>query len=379
MDTCFLFVKHLDENGCISFTLNSQGELVSPMQKRSFAKIKSLQQDAKTIIVESCEQTTFLDLQLAWLPERKARAAIPFALEDRLAQSVDELHFAFDKARYANGMYMVTVINRQRLEYLMQTLAEHEIKYDLITLDWFALAPNELCICDDNLLVHQQDFKGSLFPELAQTYVKTHSTSPLFTFADSQLELESSSTEKSTYPAYIWIANRLLTSNPLNLCQGALQNETSTSWIKQGYQLAGAVFGVWLLSLIIANGIQLYSINSKTEEIDKQIATIYKSFFPDAKQVISPKFRINQLINANTSNQGHFWYVLNLFAKVLKDKKYTVEQIRYQNKGLSVNLLAPDFASLEALENELKKLQLKVTQTQATTREQQVYATLELK
>jgi general secretion pathway protein L len=45
---------------------------------------------------------------------------------------------------------------------------------------------------------------------------------------------------------------------------------------------------------------------------------------------------------------------------------------------LSVTIDSADFANLEQLENELKSLHLKVKQTQASTHEQQVVATLEL-
>lgn len=106
---------------------------------------------------------------------------------------------------------------------------------------------------------------------------------------------------------------------------------------------------------------------------------IYHEFFPDAKQIISPKFRITQLLkNNNEEDQNRFWFLLNQFAKVMKNDRITLEQLRFQNKTLSVTLISTDFASLEELENELKKLQLKLKQTQASTHEQQVVATLEL-
>jgi general secretion pathway protein L len=120
-------------------------------------------------------------------------------------------------------------------------------------------------------------------------------------------------------------------------------------------------------------------LNKQTQNVDEQIAVIYRQFFPGSKQVISPKFRIMQLLKSNdTEDQNHFWFLLNQFAKVTNNDQFTLEQIRYQNKSLSVTIISADFASLEKLENELKKLQLKVKQTQASTHEQHVVATLEM-
>src|SRR6187549_1816455 len=105
MDTCFLFVKHLDDNGCLSLKLTQEGELDSPLLQRDFGEIKALQKNSRTIVIESSDSASIHPLDLQWLPERKARIAIPYALEDKLAESIEDLHFSFDKLRYQNNQY----------------------------------------------------------------------------------------------------------------------------------------------------------------------------------------------------------------------------------------------------------------------------------
>ncbi|KTD41012.1 type II secretion system protein GspL [Legionella parisiensis] len=377
MDTLFLFVKHLDEAGCLCLKINTDGALIAPPVQRSFDEIKSLQTECKTLIIETCEHVSILNLELSWLPERKARAAIPYALEEKLAQSVDELHFAFDKARYQNNQYLVTVIAKKRMRYLLQLLNQQDIEFSAITVDWFALEPQELCISETALIINA-DFKGALSGELADIYLKNHPQYQPLLFADSAIQIDPS-LPKSQETSHTWIAQRILKSKLMNLCQGEMQHGNKTDLIKKGYQLVGALFCLWLISLLVVNGIKLHLLNKRTQKIDEQIAVIYHEFFPDAKQIISPKFRITQLLKSNnTEEQNRFWFLLNQFAKVMKNDRNDLEQLRYQNKILSVTIISTDFASLEELENELKKLQLKVKQTQASTREQQVVATLEL-
>lgn len=378
MDTCFLFAKHLDENGTFCLKLNSEGELTEPPIKRSFDEIRQLQTECTTVIVESCDQAILVDLELPWLTDRKARLAIPFALEEKLAQPIEELHFAFDKLRYQNNHYLVAVISIQRMQYLMQVMTEHSIRFDTITLDWFALSPSELCVSEYNLLVNNDDFKGALSGNLALEYIIQHPLTQAHTFQDSQIINELTLSPKAEHST-VWIAKRLFLSKPLNLCQGNLAHENATQWIYKGYKLAGVLACVWVASLILANVLQLHSINKKTAVVDTEIATIYREFFPDAKQVINPKFRIKQVLDNNSSSgQNHFWFVLNQFSKAFKSNELTIEQLRYQNNTLSVTLVTADFAHLESLENALKQLQIKVKQTQASTRDQQVIATLEL-
>lgn len=378
MDTFFLFTKHLTQDGCFCLKLDANGVLTTPPAQRDFNEIQSLQEDCDTLVIETTTNVSLLSLELPWLPERKARVAIPYALEDKLAQSVDELHFAFDKARYQNNHYLIAVISKQRIHYIMQLLNEKNIEFTAITLDWFALEPEELCVTESTLLVNTSDFKGALSGELTESYLKQHSTYQPLLFTDSEITVADDSV-KSQESSYFWIAQRLLKSKFLNLCQGDIQHGTSHDLIKKGYQIAGALCGLWLVSLIAVNGINLYFVNKETAKIDEQIATIYHEYFPGAKQVISPKFRINQLLKGNNSEeQNRFWYLLNQFSKVINSEQFTLEQLHYQNKTLSVTLVSPDFASLEQLENQLKQSQLKVKQTQASSREQQVVATLEL-
>jgi general secretion pathway protein L len=378
MDHCFLFSKHLDDNGCFSLKISQEGVLTAAPAQRTFAEIKTLQKECNTLIIETTTSSSIFALELPWLPERKARVAIPYALEDKVAQSVEELHFAFDKLRYQNNQYVIAVISKHRMQYLMHFLDEQGVEFDQITLDWFALSQQELCISESVLLINNDDFKGALSDELALSYIKKHPLNEPLVFQDCEVSIDDS-LPKSEGFSYTWIAQKILKSKPMNLCQGEMVHGNTSDWIQKGYQLAGALCGLWLLSLLLVNALSLHFLNKKIDHIDQQIAAIYHEFFPEAKQVISPKFRISQLLGSNASEaQNHFWFLLNQFAKVMNENQMTIEELRYQNKTLSVTLVSSDFASLEYIENKLKKLQIKVKQTQASTRDQHVIATLEL-
>lgn len=377
MDTCFLFSQHLNDTGCLCLKIKEGGAVIAPVAQRSFSEIKTLQDNSKTIVVESTSNATLLHLELPWLPERKARVAIPYALEDKLAQPVEELHFAFDKSYYQNNQYLVAVIGKQRLTYIIQILAAQNVDFAAITLDWFALNSPELFISGSTLLINNDDFKGALSGGLAVNYLKTHPQNQPLQFTDSNLVTDTTLT-KEAGDSYRWIAERLLKKSLLNLCQGSMIRTSTTQWLNKGYQVAGVLAGIWLISLLTVNAIAMHSLNTKIAKVDEHIAVIYHEYFPEAKQVISPRFRISQLLGNSQENQPRFWLLLNQFAKAMVNNKITVEQLRFQNKTLSVTLVSPDFASLEAIENKLRQQQLKVKQTQAANRDQHVVATLEL-
>ncbi len=381
MATCFLFAGQLDESSCLSLSLDSSGQLAAPLQIRSFADIKTMQKDAHTIVVVPTEKASVQEVELPWLGERKGRAALPYALEDQLAQPVTALHFAFDKAHYRNQRYLVAVMDKQYLLDLTQRLSKAGISFDEVTIDWFAVMPGQAVFSQKCLLVNESNFKGAIDGELISIYLKNHAlNSEVLLFTDSNPSHTSLETaQKKDGSANLYIAQQLLKKPFINLLQGEYYRDATKDNAKFWYKVSGAVLILWLLSVITVNIIQVIFLNKKITAVDGQIAVIYKEFFPDAQHVISPKFRITQLLKSATNVQsGSIWILLDKLAPALREYQLVVQQFRFQNQTLSITLNAKDFEVLENLQSKLKQDGVKVSQTQASSQDNQVLATLEL-
>ncbi|ARG96983.1 type II secretion system protein GspL [Legionella micdadei] len=382
MSTCFLFIRHLGEEGCLSLRLDQNGQLDAPLAQRSFAEIKALQTNAQTYIIAPVERFSLHQIELPRLPEQKARAAIPFALEDRLAQNVDTLHFAFDNYHYQDRKYLVVVSDKNDLKELITRFDDNEISFDVLTLDWFALKPHETAITDSLLLVNNEGFQGALSHDLSPFYLNERTNEQIFyCFSNSDKSLLNSidvQTIENPEPSYVWIAQRLLTNRFINVCQGELQHGSNQTKTKRLYQAALGMSLLWLLSIITINMGKIYTLNQDLAAVDEKTAVIYREFFPQARQVISPKFRITQLLKSNQSSDLTFWTLLDKLTKTVKESSVTIEQLRYQNQMLLVTLATKNFASLEHFQTALQNNKVKVKQTQASTLNQQVVSTLEL-
>ncbi|CEK10037.1 type II secretion system protein GspL [Legionella hackeliae] len=387
MVTCFLFIHHFNEDGCLSLSLDQQGQVVAPLEKRNFDEIKLLQKNCRTVLVLSAQLFSLHSLTLPWLAEKKARAAIPFALEDKLAQNVSSLHFAFDRHYYQNGQYLIVVGDKHYLTELINKFDDLNIEFDSITLDWFALNTQEIAVLSSCLLINEEGFQGALSPDLANFYLQKLSSSTenysIYTFTNSNQLLLSilNNTSITTLQDndYTWIAQRLRTQKVMNLCQGELSRGGTTTIAKRWYQAALLMSILWIVTLLGSNAIKLYQLNRDTSAVDTQIAIIYHQFFPQAQQVISPKFRITQLLKSNQNNtDSNFWLLLNTLAKVSKNKVLDFSQIRYQNQTLLVTLTTKNFEELENLQTQLQKTNIQVRQTQASTENNKVVGTLEL-
>ncbi|WED42092.1 type II secretion system protein GspL [Legionella cardiaca] len=386
MATCFLYVQHLTETSCLSLSLDQQGKVAAPLLERDFNEIKTLQKNCQTILVLPTQRFSLHRITLPWLAEKKARAALPFALEDKLAQNVNSLHFAFDRNHYQDGQYLVVVGDKTYLEELIARFDALEINFDSITLDWFALNQQEIAVLNSCLLVNKSDFQGAVSSDLADFFLNQPGTTSeeysFYVFPDSNqtfLPPQQGLIKEISDDSHVWLAQRLKATKLINLCQGELEHGGSQSSTKRWYQAAILMSLLWVIALLGTNAIRLYYLNKEAATVETQIAAIYHEFFPQAQQVISPKFRITQLLKANQNNSDmSFWTLLNILAKASKNSPMNVEQVRFQNQTLLVTLTTKNFEELESLQTHLQKMNIKVRQTQASTENKKVLGTLEL-
>lgn len=385
MNQCFIFMKHPSDEAYLSLVLSPQGDIVAPLEERSFLEIKALQHVSKTLIVLSAEQVSFYYLELPWLADKKAQAAIPFALEEKLAENVSDLHFSFDRRHYQDGRYLVAVCNKAWLCSLIEGLKEAGIAFYAVTSDWFALASNEALLLDNSIVIHDDSrFGGSLPETLAERYLKTMTEDQkivVFPNTNPNLSAIENSAQKEIADknSNLWIAEYLQKRPYINFCQGALE-QGDDSKIRSWSWAAGIASLLWLFSFILFKGISIYQYHSEIKALDRDIAGLYRQFFPGATQVISPKFRISQLLKTQKKDTNEFfWSLLNTLSLGLKNNpSLDIEQIQFQNTMLQVTLLSKDFTDLEALQTFLQKAGVTVKQSEASSKDEKVAATLEL-
>lgn len=381
MATLFLFTQQFDNGDIPCLLMDNNGNLVEPLSKRTSSEIKELQQPGvKTIAVIPTDRTGLLTVKLPKLDERKARTAIPFSLEEQLAQPVSIVHFSFNNKFYQDKHYLVVVIEKSFLQDLIDELNKRNITIDEITTDWFATSANSGCITTTNLLVHTPDFKGAMAGEIATNYLIANTSTPVSTFNDSTTTLDPKSKLSIEEPYQQWVAKKLLQSPRINLCQGEFKQGTKEKYTKLWLRLSTTLAVIWLVSLLGLNIFNLLIVKHKSTKVDLEIARIYHDFFPNSKRIISPRFRINQLLNTGQSSreEAFFWTLLSKLNKAYNANSVTINDLRVENNMLSMTVAAKSFDKLEKLREQLQNDEVKVTQSQATTQNEHVVATMEL-
>lgn len=378
---CFLFLTEMTEEGLFCLTLDEAGNEINPLLWRAFSDIQKIQKQTKqTILVAPSTQFGIHQVQLPALSEKKARAAIPFALEENLAQNVPATHFAFDKNFYHQGQYLVVVTDKTYLLELSQRLKAKGIFFNTLTIDWFSLNDSEMAILKTYCLVHDKAYHGAIQEDLAPSFLPNLPFERIYFFSDSNpnfKQLLSHPIEEIKENAYIWIAKRLQQKKPFNLFQGDLaQGEEKKN--RRWYQAAGMMIFVVVFTFLLTNSIKLYQITQETKIIDSQIATIYHRYFPNSKEVINPKFRLSHYLQtAQTQKDAQFWTLLNRLANSVNTAAQVV-QLRYHDQLINLTILAKSFDELETIQASLKKNKVKVKQLQAAKENNKIIGLLEI-
>lgn len=386
VNTTFIFVSTIQDQGYLSMVLDGNQRLVGQPEVIDFATLHTRQEQypGKTTVVISSQLASLQQVTLPRLPDKKARLAVPFALEDNLAQPLDSLHFAFDNHFHKEGQYLVAIIEKNIIESIIQQLHEHHIRFETITLDWFALLPDEILCRSDYALVNHSTFQGALaYPLLPLSWDSLATCKQVYHCPDSDINTDEipphMPQQVETDTGYTWIAKRLLNHPYINLCQERFVQNNNQHQIKKWYIYAATLATFWLISTIGLILVHWFTQQKEIRHLDEQIAVVYHQFFPQAQQVINPRFRISQYLKTtqNTTNDT-FWSLLVKFSQVLHDKNIELTHLQWQNETLQIQCTTPDFMVLNQLEEQLKNAGLQVKQSQAATENESIHSTLEL-
>ncbi len=378
MSTCFLFIKEYPSE-CVSCVRASETKEPLLVETLAWTEIAAWQKTDKTMIVLTAERCGLFDVALPKLSMAKLRAAIPYALEEKVAQNVSEMHFALDDS--AKASRLVVAIDASWFRMLIDALHAANIQFEGVTLDWFALKTNEACLTKTSFLVHDEDFKGALSIDALDVYFKRCAEKPtIYAFKNSMAVDSNLPVVRIQVNDEAWIAERLQEHPWINLCQGVFApRHQKQTWIFGPY-LSALLLGCVLLLLVVNPLIQIHGLNRQLLVLDKEIATIYKDFFPKATEVLQPELQIKQWIRQHAgADEDSFWHVLNQLAHVIELKTMTIKKLNFNDQVFLVSLDAQSFEVLNKLQQDLKKAGLVVKQIQAKLQHGQVVATLELR
>ncbi|MDG2375163.1 MAG: type II secretion system protein GspL [Woeseiaceae bacterium] len=336
------------------------------------------------ILVPSTEVlTTSVDI-----PVKGARllAALPFALEEHLAQDIEDLHFAAGTRR-ANGRTPVSVVAHERMAEWMLALDNADITPNTIIAESYGLAriPGTISMLLANDLVFIND--GSDI-ELVMQGVSPSDALAAIGALDDGVENEGEDEDTpATLPRHVlvycepgddeqyqheWIAMRheldsvdvkllpdgviprlavtVATGSGINLLQGQYAPKKEYSGVFQPWKYAAALAVTLGLIVIGAKTLDLYILNQQESELRQTFNSEYRQMLPDAPDTDDPLAVIVSLKRriGNVETPPLFLQSMEQLARAMQQNQTAnIQAISFRAGAIDLRVSAPDVTTLD--------------------------------
>jgi len=319
------------------------------------------------------------------LPVRGAArllATLPFALEDQLAEDVENLHFAAGGKR-DDGRVPVAIVALERMHSWIEQLQEAGITAHKIVPEGCGLAripgTASLLVADNQVMYNDGDdvefvmqaaapgevlAAAGALPDPDDASEEEQPARHLLVYCEPEDEqrfehdwnallLELDSLDIKTLPdgALPRLATTVASGHGINLLQGRFGQKTgySTSF-RPWRNVAALLLAIGVISLT-GKVVDYVRLSSEVESLKTQFAAEYAEIRPgDQRQIVDPVATVNSLRRGIGSGAGSgvFLPALGELGVALQTQQnVAIEAISYRASVVDIRLTAPDVATLD--------------------------------
>lgn len=297
------------------------------------------------------------------LPTSKARwlrQALQYAVEEQLAEDVEQLHLAMGEPQ-ADGRVRVLAVRRDWLKALLAEAQAAGLQVDALHAD-FDLLPAEGCHAliqgERGLLGGAGDsrlvFPASDWPQLQAQ------------LGDVQLH--------QPHDPFAWQAQQR--GHAIDLAQGEFAVQRSSGrW--QAWQPVAGLLGLWLVLQLAFDIGQAWYFQHQGDAFAAQSRALYQELFPQDTRIVNLKAQFaDHLSQAGSGQSQGLLGQLQQIRSAIGEAALTVDQLDYsQERGdLSLQVRAGNFGELEQLRQRLSEAGLPAQLGSANRDEQGVSA-----
>ncbi|HZX24366.1 MAG TPA: type II secretion system protein GspL [Woeseiaceae bacterium] len=331
-------------------------------------------------------------LTSADVPAKGARLlqALPFALEEQVAQDVDRLHFAAGERR-SNGRTPVAVVEREFLDTLLARLREAGMEPAGVFSEAQGLAriPGTLSVLieDDHIILNDGASMelaleglrpgdalaaiGALDDPDEQDESAGEAAVPrhVLIYSDPdvaerhELEFQAlrqqlDSLEVKLLPdgALPRLAVTVAAGGGINLLQGRYAPRSATGSLLRPWRAAAALAAALIVLTLIGSGLRYAELRAEDERLRAEVVEAFRAAFPWVREVRDPRAQMNSELARLGQGGGteqtprQFLATLESISAAMNQTSGTrIEAISYRDGVMDIRLTAPDVATLDRL------------------------------
>ena len=361
-----------------------------------WTKVRSLTKGRKVVLLLPNSEVVLTTVNIPSKNKKQLHQAIPYALEDTLAEDIENLHFAIHQ-KTALGDSHVAIINRKRLDLFIDLLRKKGITSHFVLPQllaqpfqqkgWSILQQPTDLNSNQPVTVRLSDFNGfscdknllSLF--LTEQLEKSSPEEIASNIEPNELPEDIQAlTLVKTDPAIVQYQS-IESALPLNLLTGFVSHKKESNFNWKAWRPP-----IVLASLVAATGLgivgwQNSQLQQEQGHLKQSIEKVFTSTFPNSRVVDAPQQMSSKLAQLKKTSVGIIDSPLPLISNIaplLKNyKDLTLKEIRYQENALTMVMQSPNLTRIEAFKKEAAtKSKLKISVKSSTTTANKVEAIL---
>ncbi|MCK4834306.1 MAG: hypothetical protein KAT12_05995, partial [Gammaproteobacteria bacterium] len=375
---------------------NNDGELTGKITTGPLTELSEIAANRSAIVLLNSQCLHINQLQLPTQNLQKLLKAVPFALEEFIADDIDDFHFVISKNKHDSSTSVVG-IKRTTLKNIIQVFQAANINVEKIIPDALCLAADTrqwVCLnYKDSSYLQTERTNGilishDLLPYIVTNKLQDESLTPpekilLFTEQENSTAYDQLKAENIPGKDDIEIVNIVYNEHPLvvfcgnynqalplNLLQHKFKPKRKTSGYWQHWRLAASLATAWLILHLGLTGFQHTQLKDDNIITRAKIEKIYKKSFPKSKKIVNPRVQMEQKLKelkgtANNSSQGLIFLLAESFGTLSQDKKsITLQSLTFRNNRMDIGLEGNNLQAVETLNKNLnnnKKIRSEIT------------------
>jgi general secretion pathway protein L len=310
--------------------------------------------------------------------------ALPFALEDLLAEDVEELHFAAG-ARYADEQVAVAVVRRERMDSWLAQLSAAGIQPQAIHADSDAvvdIAGNSTLVLEDHHallrdpggdpVVSELDSlegllelwlaqprpaaaDGAVPPRNLQVYDATVDGVPNETWERFQDRVASLEVRRLPDGALLRLAAAIVTSPGVNLLQGDYVSRSSLGSYWPRWRLAAALVATLAGAIVATAGADAWRLRQESAALELEIRQAASFAFPgvdasdDLRALVNARLQGDGSAAAKAAGRQFLDTMQTVAVAVAKTGNAKIEGLNYRAGVLELQVRAPSAEALDTI------------------------------
>jgi len=355
---------------------DDQGKLTSGVDHSTLAEVAEQVEGRRVTLVLAADEVLLTEATVPGGSQARALQAVPFALEELLADDVDTLHFALG-AKGKDDVYPVLVISQDAMNTISERCQEVGLRPTEIVSETMALpqlsgsSPDihawTALLDQDQAVVRLSASKGfatdpgmasimleGAMDELAENVTpslvifRTGESSDFAVPANLEVEIRDCDHRLALY------ASGLATSTHVNLMQGVYNPRKSFDNNWKPWRWSMALAACLVVALVAVKWIDVQKLNKQESFLDVQIANAFDQALPGTRMQRPRRQIESALKNLGSVNSDGFTSRLSQIADSLSTQPQTeLKTIGYRNGRFDLDLNTDAVPTLDALKSEL--------------------------